>query len=244
MVKTILLISGLDPCGGAGIHADIKTARAIGLHSASVVTSLTVQNTCRAGDVNPIDPEIIREQLNAVFEDLRIDCVKIGLVPTLELASAISEELVKIKVPKVLDPVLIAGTGGRLGSVSAYEYLLYKADVDVTTPNLSEAQKFAEGDAERIAIEISRKYGCNVVITGGELGGTDIVCEGGRIYSVTAEFSPVTIHGTGCVYSTALACYLGIGNKLEEAVRKARIFVLESVKRAIKPGSCYPVVNP
>ncbi|WP_202320035.1 bifunctional hydroxymethylpyrimidine kinase/phosphomethylpyrimidine kinase [Archaeoglobus neptunius] len=243
MPRTILTISGLDPCGGAGIHADIKTARAIGLHSASVITALTVQNTCAAKSVYPVDSGVIREQIRDVLDDIGIDCIKIGLVPSLDVAEAISNEIEKLEVPKVLDPVVFAGAGGKLGERDAYVHLLRY--VDLVTPNLSEARIITSARSpEELALTIFRNYGCNVVITGGEMNGKDIICENGRIYTVTAEFSPVNIHGTGCVYSTSLACYLGMGYGIEDAVRKARVFVLESVKKALRPGKCFPVVNP
>ncbi len=242
-MKVILAVSGLDPGGGAGVHADIKTARALNFHAASVITALTVQNTCHSGKVYPVEPEIIREQIAEILDDFEPSCVKIGLVPSKEVALAILDCIKDLSCPKVLDPVITAGTGGELGSVEAYKMLL--PSVTVTTPNLSEAKQLAVADeAEKLAEEIWRNYGCSAVITGGELGGVDVVCDEGRLYRVKAEFSPVNIHGTGCVYSTSLACYLGLGNSLEDAVRKARIFVLESVKKAIRVGKCFPIVNP
>lgn len=257
-MKTILTFSGLDPSGGAGVHADIKTARAIGLFPASIVTALTVQNTCHAISSFSTPAEILKEQIKVVLEDYDIGCVKIGLISSKDIAEAIADGISGLDVPKVLDPVIFAGAGGKIGDVEAYRMLL--RHVDVVTPNLTEARKLAGvneysqngysqsqdilKNAESLAVAINRKYRCDVVITGGELSGKDVVCEKGRIYTVRAEFSPVNIHGTGCVYSTALACYLGLGNVLEDAVRKARIFVLESVKKALRPGKCFPVVNP
>jgi len=249
-MRTILTFSGLDPSGGAGLHADIKTAKAIGLYPVSIVTSLTVQNTCEVKTAVPVDTEILKKQIEVVVEDIRIDCVKIGLISSAEVAKVIAEEIAKLDAPKVLDPVIFAGAGGKMGSVEGYRMLL--KFVNVVTPNLTEARSLASvkevkntfEEAKDIALKINENYGCNVVITGGELGGRDVVCENSSIYTVTAEFSPVNIHGTGCVYSTALACYLGLGNSLENAVRRARIFVLESVKKALRPGRCLPVVNP
>ena len=249
-MRTILTFSGLDPSGGAGLHADIKTAKAIGLYPASIVTSLTVQNTCEVKTVVPVDTEILKKQIEAVVDDIKIDCVKIGLISSTEVARVVADEIVKLDAPKVLDPVIFAGAGGKIGSVEGYRMLL--EFINVVTPNLTEARSFTSvngakntfEEAKDIALKINEKYGCDVVITGGELGGRDVVCEKGSIYTVTADFSPVNIHGTGCVYSTALACYLGFGNSLENAVRKARIFVLESVKKALRPGNCFPVVNP
>ncbi len=242
-MKVILTVSGLDPSGGAGIHADVKTAKALNFHAASIITALTVQNTCHSGKVYPVDPRIVREQIREILEDFEPSCVKIGLVSSRELAVAILEGIKDLNCPKVLDPVITAGTGGKLGSVEAYKILL--PSMTVTTPNLSEAKQLATAsNAEELAEEIWRNYECSAIITGGELGGVDVVCDEGKLYRVKAEFSPVNIHGTGCVYSTALACYLGLGNTLENAVRKARIFVLESVKKAIRVGKCSPIVNP
>ncbi|MEM4712559.1 MAG: bifunctional hydroxymethylpyrimidine kinase/phosphomethylpyrimidine kinase, partial [Archaeoglobaceae archaeon] len=106
--------------------------------------------------------------------------------------------------------------------------------VSVVTPDYTEAKLLgSKTDPEELALELFKKYGCSVVITGGELKGRDVVCDRGRIYSVEAELISGNFHGTGCVYSTALACYLA-NNSLEDAVRKARIFVLESVKKGFK----------
>ena len=242
-MKVILTFSGLDPSGGAGVHADVKTARSLGFHAASIITALTVQNTCHSGNVYPVEAEVVRDQAREVLDDLKPACVKIGLLPSRKVALTIAREIESLDCPKVLDPVIAAGTGGKLGSPEAYRVLLPR--ITAVTPNLSEARHFAVAtEVEEIAREIWERYGCNVVVTGGELGGIDVVCDGGELYRVKAEFSPVNIHGTGCVYSTALACYLGLGNSLEDAVRKARIFVLESVKKAVRVGKCFPVVNP
>ncbi|MCX8000922.1 MAG: hydroxymethylpyrimidine/phosphomethylpyrimidine kinase, partial [Leptospiraceae bacterium] len=124
----------------------------------------------------------------------------------------------------------------------AYELLMPK--VSVITPNYTEAKIFGtETDPEELAMELYKKYGCSVVITGGELKGKDVVCDSGRIYTVEAELIKNSFHGTGCVYSSALACYLAMGD-LEFAVRKARIFVLESVKKGQRFGKGRLFVNP
>ncbi len=243
MFKVILTISGFDPSGGAGVHADVKVARALNLHAASVITSLTVQNTCGVSELYPVPKNVLSSQLKKIFDDIKISGIKIGVVPDVEVAEAILEFL-KDDVPKVLDPVISASAGGGLGSVEAYRLLL--EHVDVATPNFYEARTiFGESEnPETIAEEIFRTYGCSVVITGGDLGGKDIVCENGKIYTVEAEITPGEIHGTGCVYSTALTCYLAKGKNLRDSIRLARLFVLESVKRAIRIGKCLPVANP
>lgn len=241
-MKIILTISALDPSGGAGAVADIKTAKAIGLHSCSIITALTVQNSYEVSSVHPVSPEIIKEQFMALSDDFNISAVKIGVVPNLEIAKAVSDCIKKIDCPKVLDPVLEASVGGKLGEKSAYELLM--PQVSVITPNYSEARLFGSKiDPEELSLELFKKFGCSVVITGGELKGRDVICDKGRIYSVEAELIKDSFHGTGCVYSTALACYLAMGD-LEFAVRKARIFVLESVKKGQRLGKGRLFVNP
>lgn len=231
-MKFILTISALDPSGGAGVSADVKVARALGFHPCSIITALTVQNSSKLFSIHPVDAEILEDQLNALFSEFDFSAVKIGVVPNLEVAEVISRSIRKLECPKVLDPVLEAGVGGKLGEKLAYESLMPNATV--VTPNYSEARIFGSKEApEELALELFKKYGCSVVITGGEIGGRDFVCDAGRIYSVEADLVPGSFHGTGCVYSTALACYL-TNEPLEDAVRKARIFVLESVKRGFR----------
>lgn len=241
-MKTILLISALDPSGGAGAVADIKTSRAIGFFPCSVITALTVQNSYKVSSIHVVSPEVIKEQLISLLDDFNFSAVKIGVVPNLEIAKTVYEFIKEIDCPKVLDPVLEASVGGKLGDRSAYELLMRQ--VSVITPNYTEAKLFGSKiDPEELALELFQKYGCSVVITGGELKGRDVVCDKGRIYSVEAELISNSFHGTGCVYSSALACYLALGD-LEFAVRKARIFVLESVKKGQKFGKGRPYVNP
>lgn len=243
-MKNILTISALDPSGGAGANADIKTAKAIGLHSCSIITALTVQNSYKVSSVYPVPSELIKEQLMALLEDFNFSAVKIGVIPDLEVAKAVLSCIKELDCPKVLDPVLEASVGGKLGDRSAYEILM--PNMSVITPNYTEAKLFGtKSNPEELALELFNKYGCSVVITGGELKGKDVVCDKGRIYSVEAELIKDSFHGTGCIYSTALACYLAMAmDDLEFAVRKARIFVLESVKKGRRFGKGRPFVNP
>ncbi|MEM0330746.1 MAG: hydroxymethylpyrimidine/phosphomethylpyrimidine kinase, partial [Archaeoglobaceae archaeon] len=175
-MKTILLISALDPSGGAGAVADIKTAKTIGFFPFSVITALTVQNSYKVSSVHPVPSEVIKEQLLAIVDDFKIHAVKIGVVPNLEIAKAVSEFIQELECPKVLDPVLEASVGGKLGDRSAYELLMPR--VSVITPNYTEARLFGSKiDPEELALELFKKFGCSVVITGGELKGRDIVCD-------------------------------------------------------------------
>ncbi len=242
-MRKILVVSGFDPCG-AGVLADIKTAKSLNTFALAVLTCLTAQNSCRVYDVKPVDTDLFEEKLKAVLEDAKIDAVKIGLISDVKIAKILIEYLKDIKVPKVLDPILNATTGKRIGDLEAYRILLKY--VDVITPNLSEAREISEmnGNATDIALEIYRNYGCSVVVTGGEMRGTDVLCYNGEIYEIEAEIFNVEIHGTGCVYSTALACYLAKGLNLIDSCRFARLFIIDNVKKAVKIGRCLPVMNP
>lgn len=241
-MKIILTISALDPSGGAGVSADIKTVKALGFHPCSIITALTTQNSIKLSSIFPVPSELIKEQFLALLEDFEFSAVKIGVIPNLEVAKAVLDCIKKLECPIVLDPVLNASVGGKLGDKSAYELLM--PEVSVITPNYSESKIFGlKEDPEELALEIFNKYGCSVVITGGELKGKDVICEKGKIYTVEADLITGSFHGTGCVYSTALACYLAMGD-LEFAARKARIFVLESVKRGLRLGRGRIFVNP
>lgn len=231
-MKFILTISALDPGGGAGVSADVKVAKALSFHPCSIITALTVQNSSKLFSVHPVDAKVIEEQFNALISEFKFSAAKIGVISSSEIAKTLAELLVELECPVVLDPVLEAGVGGKLGEKEAYEILMER--ISVATPNYSEAVAFGgKKSAEELAVELFDRFGCDIVITGGELGGKDVVCERGRVYTVEAELLPGNFHGTGCVYSTALACYLA-EYSLEDAARKARIFVLESVKKGFK----------
>lgn len=237
----ILILSGLDPVGGAGVSADIKVAHSLNIYPLPIVTALTVQNTCGVKKVFPVNEEVLREQVAFLLEDTRVDSVKIGLIPNIDTAKVLLEFLNEIDAPKVLDPIIYSGTGEKIGCIDSYRILM--EHVDVITPNFTEA-KILSGKSD--VLEAGRelkKFVENVIITGGELGGKDYVFEK-KNYTVEAEVLNVALHGTGCVYSTALACYLAKGKSLEDCARLARIFVLESVKKALKIGKCRLCVNP
>ncbi|MEM4712292.1 MAG: bifunctional hydroxymethylpyrimidine kinase/phosphomethylpyrimidine kinase, partial [Archaeoglobaceae archaeon] len=137
-MKFVLTISALDPSGGAGVSADIKVVRALGFHPCSIITALTAQNSSKLFSVHAVDVEIIEEQFDVLFSELDFSAVKIGVVPSLEIAKVVSNRIEKLDCPKVLDPVLEAGVGGKLGEKSAYELLMPK--VSVVTPNYTEAK--------------------------------------------------------------------------------------------------------
>ncbi len=246
-MKSVLAIAGLDPSGGAGILADVKTIRALGFFPSSVVTVITFQNTCRVNGIREIEAECIERQISAVLDDLKLAGIKVGLVCSKRSAKAIAKLIKDLKIPKVVDPVIKATVGFEFSGEDVYSIL---AEVcDVITPNADEASKLSGilvrdvKSAERPARSIADMFGCSVVITGGSLGGMDIVFDSGRVFVIEGEIVRSEIHGTGCVYSSAITCYLAKGLSLREACRRAREFVYKAILNSAEVGRCLKVVN-
>jgi len=245
-MQSILTIAGFDTSGGAGIHADIKTARKLGFHACSAITAITSQNTCKISDIYVVNASVLENQLRAIAEDIRFSAIKIGMVPDDNTARIILKFLENLNVPKVLDPVIRASTGFKIGCVEGYRILM--KEIDVLTPNVHEAEEILGisikdfESAKKAAMKISDRF--SLVITG--FGGRDVVydADNKEFHIVGRKFGRNEVHGTGCVYSTALTCYLADGMDLYSACRKARRFVMGAAKRSLKIGKCLPVVNP
>ena len=202
---TALSIAGSDPGGGAGIQADLKTFRDLDVYGMAVITALTVQNTRGVRSVHPMDPAIVRAQIEAVFDDLPVDVVKIGMVG--DAAAAIAAAI-PAGVRIVLDPVMVAKDGTALlrGSLAP---LLARAML--VTPNLSEAEVLGPLDVPTL-------------IKGGHGTGDEVVDRlGAREWRHPRL--PVHAHGTGCTLSSAIAAYLARGFPLEEACERAIAYV-------------------
>jgi len=247
-MKSILTIAGLDPCGGAGIHADILTISSLGFHPCSVVTVITFQNTCTISGIFEIESDAIREQILAVIKDVNLAGIKVGLVCSKDVAKTVAEIISRIDVPKVVDPVIKATVGFKFTDGNVYK-ILAKA-CDVITPNtyelsvLSQCNVRSIEDVKKAARLIAEKFNCSVVVTGGSLGGKDVVFDKNNFYIIEEELVEKEVHGTGCVYSSALTCYLAKGFDLLEACEKARKFIYNAVKNSKNIGKCLPIVNP
>ncbi|AEA47961.1 bifunctional hydroxymethylpyrimidine kinase/phosphomethylpyrimidine kinase [Archaeoglobus veneficus] len=237
-MRTILIIAALDPVGGAGVIADVKAAKVLGFYPCVALTAITYQNTCRITGVFQMPDDVLRRQIDSVVEDVELSAVKIGVSKAFEVPEA---------EVKVLDPVLKATVGYELGSKKDCEKLAEQCDV--ITPNAYEAEQLSGigvksiEDAKLAAKIIAGKFGCSVVVTG--VDGVDVAYDSSNdtFHLVAGEHTGMEVHGTGCVYSTALACYL-VDFSFEEAAIKAREFVASAAKRALRVGRCLPVVNP
>ena len=236
-MKTALSIAGSDSCGGAGIQADIKTMTMNGVYAMTAITALTAQNTTGVRAIQEATPAFLKEQLDAVFEDIFPDAVKIGMVSSAELISVIAQKLRQYNARHiVVDPVMVATSGSRLLREDAVEAL--KTELlplaEVATPNIPEAEILADmpirtpADMENAARSISEKYGCAVLCKGGHdlNDANDLLWRdgAGHWFNGRRIDNPNT-HGTGCTLSSAIASNLAKGYDLDESVERAKEYI-------------------
>ena len=238
-MKKALTIAGSDSCGGAGIQADIKTMTMNGVYAMSAVTALTAQNTTGVRGIQDVTPEFLGLQLDAVFEDIVPDAVKVGMVSSSELIEVIASKLTQYQAANiVVDPVMVATSGARLIEENAIETL--KARLlplaTVITPNIPEAEILAEmtitgeADMEKAAVILHERYGCAALVKGGHrindandvLYGPDV---DQPIWFEGKKIDNPNTHGTGCTLSSAIASNLAKGCSLAESVQRAKAYL-------------------
>jgi len=247
-MKKVLSIAGSDCSGGAGVQADLKTFSAHGVFGMSVIVSVVAENTCRVIDRQDITPDMIGKQIDAVFEDIGVDAVKIGMLSSAACMEAV-EDRMKYYQPEniVIDPVMNAKNGCPLMDMKAIEILMKRIVplADVLTPNIPEAEKIAgmeiisAGDMEEAAHKIYDMGARAVVIKGGHAAGNalDILFDGSAFYHFEAERIPTkNTHGTGCTFSSAIASELAKGKGLQEAVRSAKAYVTTAIAHSLAIG--------
>ncbi len=242
----ILVVAGSDSGGGAGIQADIKTITCLGGFAMTAVTAVTVQNTLGVAAIHAVPAEIVAAQMRACIDDLGVDAVKIGMIGGVETIIAVADVLAGLRVPIVLDPVMVAKGGASLIDDEAVwalvERLLPLATV--VTPNTPELAVLSEtdvddaADALLAAQELLNRGPRAVLAKGGHLPGdviTDwLVTRGGHTAFTGPRIASRHTHGTGCTLASALACGLAAGLSMEAAVVQARAFVSQGIARA--PG--------
>lgn len=245
---SVLTIAGSDSGGGAGIQADLKTFSALGCFGTSVITAVTAQNTLGVRSVHGIPAEIIKDQLQAVLEDISPLAIKIGMINRAEVVTVIEEEL-KAKteaVPVILDPVMVATSGDRLIEPDTVTQLIKKLFplVSLVTPNIDEAVILAEqpihnlSDMVAAGRKIIEKGAKAVLVKGGHLSGPVIydVFIAGNEAPVVLESAFITsknLHGTGCTLSSAIAAEMGKRNDLLTAIKNAKTYI----SAALQAGS-------
>ena len=246
MIANVLSIAGSDPSGGAGIQADLKTFSALGCYGMAVITALTAQNTQGVTGVHVPDAAFIAQQIDAIFADVRVDAVKIGMLGSPEIVQAVAGALARHKPQHiVLDPVLVATSGHSLGAPGVVEAMREKLFPIATliTPNLPEAARLAEVDMpadeaglEHLARVLAGQGARAVLVKGGHLSGEtaqDVLFTEGRVSHFSApRVKTKNTHGTGCTLSSAIAAHLAKGFGLEQAVQKAKDYLTQALRAA------------
>lgn len=248
-MKSVLSIAGSDSSGGAGIQADIKTIQAHHLFAQTAITALTAQNTTGVYGVLDVDPAFVEQQIDVVFDDIRPDAVKIGMVSSPAIVDAIVAALIRNGATNiVVDPVMVATSGSELSSDEAVVALREKLIplATVITPNMPEAEVLFgahvenAADQERAAIEIARATGVAVLVKGGhgENDANDVLArpDGTIAWFEGERVDTANTHGTGCTLSSAIACGLAVGKPLEEAVKSAKDYITGALSAGLDLG--------
>ncbi len=254
-MKTALTIAGSDSSGGAGIQADIKSMTMNGVFAMSAITALTAQNTTGVTGIFESSPEFLRQQIDAVFTDIRPDAVKIGMVSTRELIEVIADRLTYYQAENiVVDPVMVATSGAKLICDDAIETL--KAQLlpraTIITPNVPEAEELtgmhirSAAHMEAAAHAIASQYGCAVLCKGGHClnDANDYLFDPhadsgrgrGQWFTGKRIDNPNT-HGTGCTLSSAIASNLAKGYSLDQAVYRAKNYLSGALAAMLNLGA-------
>ena len=243
MIRRCLTIAGSDSGGGAGIQADLKAFAAAGCHGMSAIVALTAQNTIGVTAVHEVPPDVVRAQLQAVFDDLGVDAAKTGMLFSAELIETVADFLAAHPVKLVVDPVMVASSGARLLREDAVDTLVSRLFplATVVTPNLPEAQALWKTglsnslllSREELAERIHELGAPAVILTGGHGEPIDHLFDGERHVEIPVERHEIAAtHGAGCTHSATLAALLAKGEDLEAAARGAA----EAASRAVAQG--------
>lgn len=255
-IPVAISIAGSDSGGGAGIQADLKAFAALGVHGATAITCVTAQNTYSVTAIECIRPEVVKEQIRQVAEDMGIDAGKTGMLYSEGIIKAVASEVSRYGFPLVVDPVMIAKSGAPLLKPEAVEALkkhLFPVAA-VVTPNRFEAEHLTGRkidnieDAMKIAEEICKMGPQSIVIKGGHLNtakAVDVLYYRGDFRIFEAERLNVnTTHGTGCSFSAAIAAFIARGDDIPSAVEKAKAFITHAIKFGLNIGKGVGPVNP
>lgn len=243
----VLSIAGFDGSGGAGIQADTKTISALGCYATNVLTALPVQNTQGVRSIFTIPMEAVQEQLDCIFDDIRPDAVKIGMVHTPELVQIISNKLKQYpEIPVVFDPVMVATSGHHLINQETIEVIIDQLFpiATVITPNMDEASVLANSkietlqDMEANIHQIAAMGSATVLLKGGHLKSEILtslfIDKQKNIHRFSYPyFHTNNTHGSGCTLSSAIASYLAIGSSLLDAVQRGQDYVHAAIENAL-----------
>jgi len=251
-----LTIAGSDSGGGAGIQADLKTFAALGVHGTSAITAITAQNTVDVTDVFELPPRLVRAQIDAVVSDLGVDAAKTGMLSSAEIIEAVAAAVEAHAITKlVVDPVMVAKGGARLlrdDAVGALRSRLLPLAA-VLTPNIPEAEVLlghpvrSLDERREAARELLALGPRAVVVKGGHAEGAavDVYWDGSELVELIADrIETANTHGSGCVFSAAIAARLAAGRQAVDAVRDAKQFITNAIEFSLELGHGHGPVNP
>lgn len=236
-MKVVMSIAGSDSSGGAGIQADLKTFEAFGVFGTSAITVLTAQNTQGVQGIVPVEPDFVRQQINAILEDFDVAAIKIGMLFSIEIIEVVIDALKECTMPIVFDPVFISKAGSPLLQDEAVEKMKALFPLaTVITPNQFEAKSlfnYTEGmnakDVDALGVPVLVKNHHDVTTN----ESVDILFQNGTEEKFTTTYVETrNLHGTGCSFSSAIAANLALGKPLNEAIRIAKSFITEGLKTA------------
>jgi len=255
-MKRILTIAGSDSGGGAGIQADLKAITLLGGYGMSVITALTAQNTVGVQGIHEIPGRFVEKQIDSVLSDIGADAIKTGMLANQEIIEAVSKKIKQYRVKQVVvDPVMISKSGASLLRKDAQESLIKKLIplASVVTPNLMEASaltglKVNSLEGMKKAAHLIYKLGVkHVVVKGGHLKGmaVDLLYDGKHFSEMEGpRIESKNTHGTGCTFASAIATLLARGDTVDEAVRKAKTFIIMAIQSGFNLGKGTGPTNP
>ena len=265
--KKVLSIAGSDSGGGAGIQADLKTIAALGCYGLTAITALTAQNTQGVTAIHAPEPDFLRAQLDAVFEDIGADAVKIGMLHSPEIVAVVASALKRYQPGVVvLDPVMVATSGDRLITPQTQEHIVAELFplATIVTPNLDELSWLIGTTVdswtqfEESAKALHAMGAKNVLVKGGHMKSPNLMDmlveftarpKAADAIAITEIVKPrihtQNLHGTGCTLSSAIACFLALGYPLKAAVKGAQDYVYQAISAAVamRIGSGHGPVN-
>jgi hydroxymethylpyrimidine/phosphomethylpyrimidine kinase len=247
-----LTIAGSDSSAGAGIQADLKTFTALGVYGLTAVTCIVAEVPRKVSRIEPVTARMVREQIEVLLKNFRVGAIKTGLLCSEEIVCAVAQTIQNSKkkaarsIPLIVDPVMIATSGDKLlepKAVEGYKNKLFPL-ATLITPNIDEAALLLETtivnrrQMASAAKALAKKYHASILLKGGHLRGDnaiDLLFHQGELREFSAPFvRGVETHGTGCTYSAAITAGLASGFSLEQAIKRAKKFVTESIKRRFR----------
>jgi hydroxymethylpyrimidine/phosphomethylpyrimidine kinase len=250
-----LTIAGSDSGAGAGIQADLKTFAALGVYGTSAITAITAQNTQGVTQIFELSPDLVAAQIDAVIQDIGADAVKTGMLSNSAIIEVVAKKIREYRLTSlVVDPVMVAKSGDLLLRTEAIEALKSRLIplAAVVTPNLPEAEQLTgirgtrQSDLKEAARRIVGIGAKSVVIKGGHRQGpaTDLFYDGKKFRSFTSpRIRTTNTHGTGCTFSAAITANLAKGEKLEQAVAHAKVYMTRAIRKSFSIGAGHSPVH-